>query len=150
MVQRTPRSAQERLANPWWRLRHSAWMLGPLLGLGALSWVGLVYVAARTRRTTWIALAAGFFVAGGVAAFWPVGTDNTQGGLLVFVWAAAVVTAFIINPSYLRWRAGRALPTPTESAPVGPQDTVRPHGSGGQARGPVFGPSGRWENPGDG
>lgn len=147
-------TAQERLANPWWRLRHSAWMLAPLLSLGALAWVGFVYVAARTRKPAWVALAGFFLVAGAVAAFWPDDADNTQGGLLVFVWAAAIVTAFIINPGYLRWRAGRGLPAEPAAraagplfdpgAGDGPQDTVR---RPGQARGPVFGESGRWETP---
>lgn len=146
-------TAQERLANPWWRLRHSAWMLAPLLSIGALGWVGFVYVAARTRKPAWVAIAGLFLVAGAVAAFWPDDRGNTRGGLLVFVWAAAIVTALIINPGYLRWRAARGLhpATPAASnhppAPAwgeGPQDTLhRP----GQARGPVFGESGRWETP---
>lgn len=145
--------AQERLANPWWRLRHSAWMLAPLLSLGALAWVGFVYVAARTLKPTYVALAGFFLVAGGLAGFWPDDANNTQGGLLIFVWAAAIVTAFIINPGYLRWRAMRGLPpqSPTEAPPAqpwespeGPQDTVR---RPGHATGPVFGESGRWESP---
>lgn len=143
--------AQERLANPWWRLRHSAWMLAPILSLGALAWVGFVYVAARTLKPAYVAIAGFFLVAGAVAGFWPDDPNNTQGGLLVFVWAAAIVTALVINPGYLRWRAGRGLPAESAANPMsdpaagqGPQDTVhRP----GQARGPVFGDNGRWETP---
>lgn len=110
-----------------WRLRHSAWMLAPLLSLGALAWVGFVYVAARTLKPTYVALAGFFLVAGGLAGFWPDDANNTQGGLLIFVWAAAIVTAFIINPGYLRWRAMRGLPpqSPTEAPPAQPWESPR-------------------------
>ncbi|GAB96589.1 hypothetical protein BJY21_002394 [Kineosphaera limosa] len=148
-------TAGERLASPWWRLRHSAWLLPVLLGLGIFAWVGFVYVAARTRRPSFVALAGFFLVAGAVAGFWPNDADNTGGGVMLFVWAAAIVTALIINPGYLRWRAQCGLPqegspaappaqTWNPSAGDGPQDSLR---RPGQAQGPVFGESGRWETP---
>lgn len=162
------RSARERLANPWWRLRHSAWMIPALIGIGVLAWVSFVYVAARTRRPLYVGIAGFFLVAGALGGFWPDDANNTAGGILVFVWAAAIVTALVINPGYLRWRAARGAsdpgvpsglagspgpagsgaPSASGSAPTaphdGPQDTIR---RPGQARGPVFGESGRWETP---
>lgn len=142
--------ARRRLESRGWRLRHSLWMLAAFLGIGALSWVSLVYVAARTRRPKWMALAAAFVVAGGIAGFWPDDESNTAGGLLVFVWAAAIVTAFVLRPGYLRWRASQDLPAPRQAAgatPPGPQDTVPPDGGRPGATGPVFGADGRWTTP---
>jgi hypothetical protein len=48
------------LASRKWRLRHSAWLLAPILGIGILSFVGFVYVGLRVRtRKFWIALVIG-------------------------------------------------------------------------------------------
>lgn len=156
--------ARRRLGDRGWRLAHSVWMIPALVGLGALSWVSLVYVAARTRRPAWIALAAALVVGGVVAGFWPEDESNTQGGLLLFVWAAAVVSAFILRPAYLRWRAARDLPAtghagepgqagqphacwPTATSD-GPQDSVQQPGQADRpGSGPVFGPDGRWRTP---
>lgn len=134
-----------------WKLGHSAWMVPALIGFGIFSWVSFAYVAARTRRQSLIALAVVFFIASAVASFWPEGLENTQAGLLVFVWAAGVVAAFVVNPSWLRWRwehrgsygfsSGPANPP----RPSGPQDDVPPGREG--PSGPVFGQDGRWHSP---
>lgn len=84
--------------------RHSLWMIPTLLGLGALSWVSFVYLAARMTTPRTVALAAGLTVAGLIAGFWPAADTDTRGVLLVFTWAAAVVSAFIVNPAYYRHR----------------------------------------------
>lgn len=84
--------------------RHSLWMTPALLGLGALSWVSFVYLAARMTTPRTVALAAGLTVAGLITGFWPAADIDTRGVLLVFTWAAAVVSAFIVNPAYHRHR----------------------------------------------
>lgn len=93
---------------PWgWRVRHSLWTLAAPLGLGALSWVSFVYLAARVRRGGLILIAAAFTLAGLAAGVWttvePEG-EQLSGLLLVFTWAAAIVTVIILNSSYARWR----------------------------------------------
>lgn len=91
-----------------WKLRHSLWMLAPLIGMGAVSWVGFVYVAGRTRRRPHIVIAFFFLIVGMIAALWPSNPnmpgDNTAGGLLGLVWAGALVSALLVNPGYLRFR----------------------------------------------
>ncbi len=92
-----------------WRLRHSLWMLAPFLGLGIISWAGFVYIAARTRRVGLGLLAAGFVVAGVVGGVWlfgaPTSTETGLEGLFfLFLWAAAVTAALVVNPTYLAWR----------------------------------------------
>lgn len=140
-----------------WKLRHSLWMIPALVGLGVIAWVSFTYIAARARRVGWGALAVLFLVAGAVAAFWPDDPNNTQGGLLVFAWAAGIVAALIVNPSWLRWRwehrnAGYPTGPGTPSAhgghgpAAGPQDHVPP-GRGGGPTGPVFGQDGQWRFP---
>ena len=144
-----------------WRFRHSLWMIPAFVGIGALAWVSFVYVAARTRRRSWIGIAAFFVVAGAIAAFMPKTENNVSGGMLVFVWAAAIVTALLLNPSYHEWLARREPSGPAASRPAasgpaasgptaaGPQD-ARPGAPGSTAAGstgPVFGASGRWEPP---
>lgn len=152
---------QRRSTSLGWRFRHSLWMIPAFVGIGALAWVSFVYVAARTRRRSWIGIAVFFVVAGAVAAFMPETENNVSGGMLVFVWAAAIVTALLLNPSYHEWLAQRDQSGSTASGPsasgpsasgstaTGPQDT-RPGAPGSTApgsTGPVFGASGRWEHP---
>ncbi|ALU39029.1 hypothetical protein AS188_03890 [Kocuria flava] len=116
--------AAQKLANGKWRLRHSAWLLAPILGLGLFSWVGFVYVAARTRKRRWWVIAAIYAGLGvllfvldeaarstGVQAFADVG-----GLLLLGTWVGGVIHAFILNKEYLRWRAS-LVPWYTEGAP---------------------------------
>lgn len=93
---------------PWgWRLRHSLWALAAPLGLGVLSWVSFVYLAARVRRTGLTLVAAVFTVAGLIAGYSSMAkpqNEQLSGLLIVFTWAAAIVTAIILNSSYVRWR----------------------------------------------
>lgn len=117
-------TAGQKLASGKWRLRHSAWLLAPILGIGLFSWVGFVYVAARTKKRRWwiisaiyAALAASLFVldeanrSTGVQAFADVG-----GLVLLATWIGGVIHAVILNKEYLRWRAS-VVPWYTEGTP---------------------------------
>lgn len=104
------------LSNRRWRIRHSAWLLGVILGVGLLSFVGFVYAAMRVRtRKFWIAMAV---ACAGSALCWIMSADSepgTQGEQIsdlgasigLTVWALQVVYAVILNRDYLRWRAAR-------------------------------------------
>lgn len=105
-----------RLADRKWRIRHSAWLLAPIFGFGMLSFIGFVYVAFRVRsRKFWIAC----FVGCAGSAFtwigesiWGSTSDGDKNGtwgagIMMAVWVALILYAFIINRDYLRWRASR-------------------------------------------
>jgi hypothetical protein len=88
-----------RLASGKWRVRHSAWLLAPILGLGLLSFVGFVYVALRVRnRRFWVACAVGCI---GSVLSW-ISND-----IAIIVWIGLIVYGFVLNRDYLRWRASR-------------------------------------------
>ena len=118
---------QRRSTSLGWRLRHSLWMIPAFFGLGALGWVSFVYVAARTRRRSWIGIAAFFVIAGAIAAFMPETENNVSGGMLVFVWAAAIVTALLLNPSYHEWLARRDPSVATAPGPTASSHTASSH-----------------------
>lgn len=88
-----------RLASGKWRVRHSAWLLAPILGIGMFSFVGFVYVALRVRsRKFWIACVIGCL---GSALAW------ITADIALIVWIGLIVYGFVINRDYLRWRANR-------------------------------------------
>jgi hypothetical protein len=101
-----------------WRLRQSAWVL-TALGLGLTTWIGFLYVGARSGRTRWL-WAAGAYGAGALAiivldVMTPVdengdsepGSWQTTVGiaLLMFVWIGGLVHALLANRDWLRYRA---------------------------------------------
>lgn len=93
-----------RLASGKWRVRHSAWLLAPLFGLGMFSFVGFVYVALRVRsRRFWVACVVACV---GSALVWALPSD-WSGGIILAVWIGLIVYGFVLNRDYLRWRAGR-------------------------------------------
>lgn len=90
-----------------WRLRHSAWMLPVIFGMGVLAWTGFAYVAWRTRHTVWIAVTV-FLLVGAVAVtFWPEGAAAGATTALLALWAAAVALAFVMRSQYINWCAQR-------------------------------------------
>ncbi|WP_250036053.1 ComEA family DNA-binding protein [Paractinoplanes maris] len=95
-----------------WRLGHSAWVLAPILSFGCLAAAGFLYVGIRARKPSWwipgvaySVVAWVFFILGGEAADGSTMEDVSY-GVFFALWAASVVHALIINPSWLRWRAG--------------------------------------------
>jgi len=104
-----------RLARRGWRIRHSAWLLAPILGFGLFSWIGFVYVAARTRRVAWWITAA-VYTDAGVTAMVLISISTGQQDprldigvtLLLIGWLGGTLHAIFLNRDYLRWRATRA------------------------------------------
>ena len=94
-----------------WRVRHSAWILAPLLGCGFLSCIGFVYCAVRVREPRWIVLAAVSFVATVVgwilATAWTTASgEMTDGaaGYVIGLWLASLGLSGYVLPDYWRWR----------------------------------------------
>jgi uncharacterized membrane protein YsdA (DUF1294 family) len=113
MMNYTNTESTSPLARRKWRIRHSAWLLAPILGMGFFSFVGFLYVALRVRkRKFWIACAIACLGSALVAistSIWNErnGNSSTGGGVIMAVWVGLVVFAMVLNRDYLRWRASR-------------------------------------------
>ena len=95
-----------------WRLRHSAWLLVPVLGFGCLSFIGFIYcaVTVQTRRWTILAaLTAAASVLGMVLlATWTNSAGEPSNAALTYVfccWFAQVILAVVVNKDYLLLRS---------------------------------------------
>jgi hypothetical protein len=106
-----PGTAYAPLQDRAWRLRHSAWLLAPIMGCGVLSFIGFLYVALRMRRRKYWMIAAAY-IAVTVVAFIliPSGSEGdvtyTLGGMLALgLWAVGIVHGLVVNREYLEWRS---------------------------------------------
>jgi hypothetical protein len=131
----SPASPEQNLASFTWRVRHSAWMLPVLLGFGFMTWVGFAYIAARARKPIWTAVAVGYLAAAvtSVTVSSMEGADSSSvvGGVIGTVtWVVGIVHAFLVRPSWLRWRAHHDQWPPVTAASDADQPplpiTVRP------------------------
>ncbi|WP_203231039.1 ComEA family DNA-binding protein [Nocardioides caldifontis] len=115
-----------QLADRGWRFRHSLWLLAPLLGCGAFSFVGFLYCAIRVGTRRWWLIATFWTVAS--LAVWTMAIvqgevgrdgpyDDIGAVLLIVVYLGAIVHGFIVNRDYLRWRA-TSRPWYSHAAPV--------------------------------
>jgi hypothetical protein len=98
-----------------WRVRHSLWILAPVIGFGFFSFLGFAYCAARVRTRAWtvVAVSATLLTVIGyiLMATWTDSAGNPTNAATVYMidlWLASIVFAFIVNRDYLTWRAGRA------------------------------------------
>ncbi len=90
-----------------WNLWHSLWMLPALLGLGMVSWVSFGYIAARARKLSFALLTVVFFVGSVIGFMWNSNQQpgsTASGGFLFLLWAAGILAALAVNPTYLRAR----------------------------------------------
>lgn len=98
-----------------WRLRHSLWVLAPILGFGYLSFVGFAYCAARVRTPAWIVAAICSTVLTVVGyilvAVWTDASGAPTTAAIVYnidLWLASIIFAIVVNRDYLAWRARHA------------------------------------------
>ena len=114
-----------------WRLKHSWWLLLPVLGLSCLGGVGFLYVGLRARRPAWWIAGIGYLLVGWTAFILTGEADRDSpladwmAGLVLVVWITGIVHAFMINSSWLRWRAGYR-PWYAEQPPGGPGGAYPP------------------------
>jgi hypothetical protein len=97
-----------------WRIRHSLWILAPILGFGFLSFVGFAYCAARVRTRAWTVTAIGTVLLTIIGYIligaWTDATGSPTTAATVYMidlWLASIAFAFIVNRDYLAWRAER-------------------------------------------
>ncbi|NBE81676.1 helix-hairpin-helix domain-containing protein [Micromonospora rubida] len=99
-------------ARVWWRLRHSWWVLFPILGFSCFGGVGFLYVGIRARRAAWwisgiVYLLVGW---GSLIAFDVAEVDSAASTWFAVLWFLAWVVsaghALVVNVFWLRWRAG--------------------------------------------
>ncbi|MGQ5263628.1 ComEA family DNA-binding protein [Micromonospora sp. ZYX-F-536] len=109
-----------------WRIRHSLWLLLPVAGCGFLAGAGFLYVGLRARRPSWW-IAGIVYLVIGWTSFATIGEADKTSTLstvaavvLMALWVASIVHGFVINPSWLRWRAGHV---PWYARPQAPPPT---------------------------
>lgn len=115
------KTPNQLLADRKWRLRHSVWMLGPIVSFGMITWVSFLYIGVRARRRDW-QIAGVLYAIGVVIVFIFTPSPDSTGapasgsaadwtaGLLFALWVAGVTHALLSNKSWLRWRAQNSTP----------------------------------------
>lgn len=118
------------LSSTAWRIRHGAWLLAPILGVGLFSFVGVVYAAVRVRSRTFVLNAAATLAATATtwAMAWASGEDLSDPAALAILvtWVGCIVQGFALNRSYLRWRADQAAGNAWYLAPGNTSRAVPP------------------------
>ncbi|MGI5179450.1 ComEA family DNA-binding protein [Dactylosporangium sp. CA-152071] len=126
----TPQYGPNPAADPSWRIRHSWWLLLPILGHGCAGGAGFFYIGLRARRPAWWLPGIAYAVLGwadflfilvssqeqpSASAYWALGA-------LLVLWFVCVVHACLINSAWLQWRAGHV---PWYAEPSAPPPTWR-------------------------
>lgn len=110
----------------WWRLRHSLWLLAPILGFGVLSCIGFIYCAIRVKSNRWIIVATSATCASILAVVLEILWEDSAGdptsaaiSFTVMWWLASIIFGFVINRDYLQWRSTGVDPmTKHQAAPA--------------------------------
>jgi hypothetical protein len=95
-----------------WKMRHSAWLIATILGVGALSCVGFIYCAVRVKTLPWAVVAVLATAASALGIVLTSTWTNSVGDAndaavtyIVGLWLVSIILGFVMNPDYLRWRA---------------------------------------------
>lgn len=115
-----------------WKARHSRW-LWLTLPAGLTTWVGFLYIGLQAKRRSWIWLAVvyGIGAMALVALIAAAPTDESGETLpgtwqyvagqiaMAIVWIGGSIHAFLVNVSWLKWRASTPpMPPPPPPPPV--------------------------------
>nr|WP_269457948.1 restriction endonuclease [Nocardioides scoriae] len=109
-----------------WKVRHSAWLLAVILGVGSFSCVGFIYCAVRVRSTTWkrrAVVVTALSLVGLISLVTPVEPIQDLGaGYAAFLWLGLIGYGLFVNRDYLRWRSAQSpiAPPPAPWPPVVP------------------------------
>jgi hypothetical protein len=128
----TSSSPTNPLQDRGWRLRHSAWLLAPILGCGFFSFVGFLYCAVRIRSAKWWkiaavtgALTAVAYLLMGLFSESEDSTSNAAGpaddlavAYVMALWIGLIIYGLVVNRDYLRWRAGDTTANAWYNQPV--------------------------------
>ena len=96
-----------------WRVRHSLWLLLPVLGLGCIGGLGLVYVGLRAKRPVWWVPGIVYTVIGWFGFVLVGATDKTSAasnwgvGIWLLIGIGIILHAALINATWLRWQANQ-------------------------------------------
>lgn len=110
------------LASRSWRALHSAWVLWPLASMGALAWVGFLWVGLRVRRPAWWVAGLAYFAVTTLLFFGPFdgpAFDALIGAAIVAAWLGSTVHAVAVNPAWLRALAAQQERPWSAQAPSG-------------------------------
>lgn len=147
MKRSVPESSAIKLASGKWRLRHSAWLLAVIAGLGFFSFIGFVYCAIRVRTRKWwiIALVSGVLTAVGMLLMeYPqnaAGKSNAAGASFVIIlWFVSMIAGFAFNRDYLRWRSTVTRQDAWYTQPVQDGLSPAPVSRSSGTRSPMAGP----------
>lgn len=114
----------DKLENPGWRWRNSAWIIATAAPMGFLTWAAFLYAGVRAHRRGWQAAAVGYFVAFVIGITMMPGEGYGEGPrddvavlLILAVWAGGFVHALLIREDFLRTVA--ASPSSAHPEPDG-------------------------------
>src|SRR5690348_14196695 len=110
-------TARDLLAKRSWRLRHSIWLLAPILGFGMLTWAAFLYIGTKAKRWDWLVAGIVYAIATAVTFYFIDGTEGPQGhenewtgSAALAIWLAGIVHGLLSNKGWLRWRSQNLTP----------------------------------------
>ncbi|MEO3928007.1 hypothetical protein ABGB07_29685 [Micromonosporaceae bacterium B7E4] len=119
----------------WWRIGHSWWLLLPVVGFSCLAGFGFLYIGLRAKRPAWWLPGVGYLLVSWTCFMLVGGTNqgtaisDWSAGIFLLCWLVSITHAGILNPSWLRWRAGhRPWYAPAPHAPGWPMMAAHPTG----------------------
>lgn len=119
------KTPEEKLCSRWWRIRHSSWILFSILSAGLFTSVGFIIIAAKSKKRHLIIASVGWgiFTIALLTSFSMIdsGTkenpvkslaSDVQSAVVFFGWIGGMVHSFVVNRSWLKWRAGHVKGMP--------------------------------------
>lgn len=111
---------EEKLCSRRWRMRHSIWLLWPVLSAGIFTSVGVGLKGAKVRTRTWYLWTAmyGVWTVAVIVANTVIDTgtkqnpvdtpaSNALGGITAAFYIGGVIHCYFLNRQWLRWKAAQ-------------------------------------------